>query len=168
VRVAAASGLALLLAGLALGRFGLTWRWCALLPLLVALATIVVTDLACRRIADAVTLPGIVYGVVLAALFPGGRSLAEAMLGVMVGGGVVLLLAVISGGKIGGGDIKLTAMLGSVLGWKETLLVFALSQILGGAVALVLLVAGRRGRRADLPIGSLIALLGALFTVGGP
>ncbi|HXG05194.1 MAG TPA: A24 family peptidase [Candidatus Binatia bacterium] len=168
MRVAAAGGLALALAWLAFGRFGATWRWGALLPVLAALAAIVVTDLSWRRIPDAITLPGTAYGVALAVLLPGHLSLAEAVLGVAAGGGVVLLLAMLSGGKVGGGDIKLTAMLGSVLGWKQTLVVFALSQVLGGAVALALLAARVRGPRDGLPIGSLIAILGALFLIGGP
>lgn len=168
MRLAATGGLALGFALLALARFGPTPRWWTLLPTLGALAAVAVTDLASRRIPDAITLPGTAYGVVLAALLPEGRSLSEAGLGIAVGGGTVLLLAVISRGQIGGGDIKLMAMLGGFLGWRDALLVFAVSQILGGAIALVLLVSGRRGSRSGFPVGSVIAILGALFVIGQP
>jgi len=54
-------GLWFALALLALGRFGWTERWWALLPLLIALAVIMVLDLQIRIIPDVVTLPGIAY-----------------------------------------------------------------------------------------------------------
>lgn len=167
-RLAAASVLLLALALLSVGRFGLTSRWWVLLPLLAALAVIVVTDLSTRRIPDVITVPGIVYCLVVAAFRPGGLSVAQAGLGIAFGGGAALLLAIVSRGGIGGGDVKLMALLGGALGWKGALVVFVLSQIGGGAIAVGLLLVGRQGRGDHLPVGSVIALLGALFLIGQP
>lgn len=148
---------------LAYRRLGVAPRWWQILPLLGALAVIVVLDLRTRIIPDIVTVPGLVYALGLGALSRGGPGLGEAAGGLLAAGGVVLLFAVVTRGGIGGGDIKLAAMLGAALGWKGALIALALSQVVGGVLALGLL-ATRRGRRGShLPVGALIALFGALL-----
>jgi leader peptidase (prepilin peptidase) / N-methyltransferase len=162
------SALSLGFALLALQRLGLTPRWLALLPLLIVLAAIMVVDLMTKTIPDIITLPSMVYALGLAAISGGRVGLLEAGLGLLIGGGLLLLLAVVTRGGVGGGDIKLVALLGSALGWKPALIVFALSQLGGGVVLLYLLITGRAERRKTLPIGSLIALIGAgLLAIGG-
>ena len=159
--------LALTFSVIAFLRFGWTLRlWC-LVPLLIALAVIIVLDLRTKIIPDVLTLPGIVYALVVAA-FMESPSLGEAVLGAVTGGGIVLLLAVISRGAVGGGDIKLMAMLGAALGWKGALAVLAFSQLAAALVALVLLSAHRAGYRDYLPVGAFISFFGAVMLVGGP
>lgn len=148
-------------------RFGWTPRLWYLVPLLIALALIIVLDLRTKIIPDVVTLPGIVYALAVAA-FMESPSLGEAVLGAVTGGGIVLLLAVISRGAVGGGDIKLMAMLGAALGWKGALAVLAFSQLVAALVALVLLSAHRAGYRDYLPVGAFISFFGAVMLVGGP
>ena len=163
----AALGLGLAFALLAFQRQGLTVRWWALLPLMGVLAVVVVVDLTAKMIPDVLTLPGIVYGLLLAAGVAGGPALTQAGLGALVGGGVLLLLAVVSRGGIGGGDIKLVAMLGAAIGWKGALIAFALSQLVGGVIVLWLFRTGRARARKGLPIGAIIALFGAWLLAGG-
>lgn len=165
--LAAVVVLSLAFAGLAFPRHGLTARWWALLPLLGVLVTVAVVDFTTKMIPDVLTLPGIAYALTLAAIGKGGPSAIQAGLGGVVGGGLLLLLAVVTRGGIGGGDIKLVALLGSALGWKEALLAFALSQLGGGVVVLYLLLTGRAEPRKTLPIGTLISLVGAgMLAVG--
>jgi Flp pilus assembly protein protease CpaA len=92
----------------------------------------------------------------------------EAGLGALVGGGVVLLVALVSRGGMGGGDIKLMAMLGAALGWKGALIVLAFSQVVGAIIVLGVLVVRRRRPARHLPVGALIALFGAIFLVYSP
>jgi prepilin signal peptidase PulO-like enzyme (type II secretory pathway) len=147
-------------------RFGWMPRLWWLLPLLIALALIIVLDLRLKLIPDVVTLPAIVYALTLAT-FGDTLALGSAVLGAITGGGIVLLFAVISRGAVGGGDIKLMAMLGAALEWKSALAVLALSQVAAALVALSLLVGRRAGRRDSLPVGAIIALIGALMLLGG-
>jgi leader peptidase (prepilin peptidase) / N-methyltransferase len=139
--------------------------WC-LVPLLIALAVIIVLDLRTKFIPDVVTLPGIVYALAVNA-FVQSPSLGQALLGAVVGGGIVFLIAVVSRGAVGGGDIKLMAMLGATLGWKGVLAVLAFSQVAAALVALGLLITRRAGRHDRLPVGSIISLLGAVMLLGG-
>jgi Flp pilus assembly protein protease CpaA len=124
-----------------------------------------VLDLRARLIPDVITLPGLVYALGLAAVSGRSPTVIEAGLGVLVGAGIVLLVAIVSRGGMGGGDIKLMAMLGAALGWQGALGVLALSQVAAAVIALGLVVA--RGRRSvrQLPVGALIALFGAVLII---
>lgn len=126
-----------------------------------------VLDLQSRIIPDVITLPGIGYALLLAAVFRGVADLVEAGFGGLAAGGMVLLLAIVSRGSIGGGDIKLMAMLGAALGWKGAFMAFALSQIVAGLVALIFVIVHRRPRR-PMPVGALIALFGGLLLISRP
>jgi prepilin signal peptidase PulO-like enzyme (type II secretory pathway) len=152
---------------LAFRRFGFAPRWWQLLPLLMALALVVVLDLRVRLIPDVVTLPGLLYALGMAALAEHAPDLIEAVLGALLGGGLVFLVAVVSRGGVGGGDIKLMAMLGAALGWRGALVALALSQVGAAAIALGIVVTRRR-RPRQLPIGALIALFGAMLVVFAP
>jgi prepilin signal peptidase PulO-like enzyme (type II secretory pathway) len=163
--VAAVLALALTFSAIAFLRFGWTPRlWC-LMPLLIALAVIIVLDLRTKVIPDVVTLPGIGYALALAG-FVESPSLGPALLGGVAGGGIVFLIAVISRGAVGGGDIKLMAMLGAALGWKGAVAVLALSQVAAALVALGLLIARRAGRHDELPVGAIISLFGVVMLLG--
>jgi leader peptidase (prepilin peptidase) / N-methyltransferase len=158
--------LALTFSFIAFLRFGWTPRLLCLVPLLIALAVIIVLDLRTKVIPDVVTLPGIVYALAVATLMES-LSLPMAILGAAAGGGVVFLVAVVSRGAVGGGDIKLMAMLGATLGWKGALVVLAFSQLAASLVALGLLIARRAGKHDLLPVGAIIALLGVVMLLGG-
>jgi prepilin signal peptidase PulO-like enzyme (type II secretory pathway) len=168
VPLACSTGLAFAFALLAIRRFGVVPRWWQLLPLLGALALVVVLDLRARLIPDVITLPGLVYALGLAVVSGRGPTVIEAALGVLAGGGIVLLVALVSRGGMGGGDIKLMAMLGAALGWQGALGALALSQVAAAVMAIGLVVVrGRRSAR-QLPVGALIALFGAVLIIYAP
>jgi leader peptidase (prepilin peptidase) / N-methyltransferase len=132
-----------------------------------ALVAITVIDLRHQIIPDAITLPGIVVG--LAASIAAGRiSWLDAVLGVLVGGGVFVVIIVVSRGGMGGGDLKLGAMLGAFLGWQALLVALFVAVMLGGISAVALLVSGRLARKDAIPFGPFLALGGvvALFWGG--
>src|SRR5262245_25937608 len=165
-RVAAIVVLSLaLLFLLAWSRAGL-WPILALTPLIVALAAIVVLDLAARIIPNVITLPMLAYALLLAATHMT-MSLPQAVLGAVIGAGLPLIVAIIRRAAIGGGDVKLMAVLGAALGWKGALYVFALSHVAGALVLLTLLLVHRSFPRGQFPIGAFISLVGAIFIVVG-
>jgi Flp pilus assembly protein protease CpaA len=129
---------------------------------------VVILDLRARLIPDVITLPGLAYALGLASVSGRSPNVIEAGLGVLVGGGIVFLVAIVSRGGMGGGDIKLMAMLGAALGWKGALGALALSQLAAAVVVLGLVVAGRRQLVRELPVGALIALFGAVLVIYAP
>lgn len=127
------------------------------LLLLAALVAITGIDLDHQIIPDVITLPGVVVGAVAnVAVRP--ENWPDTLLGIVVGGGLFLIIILASGGGMGGGDMKLGAMMGAFLGWKLVLLAILLGVFAGGAVAIGLLSTGRKGRKDPVPFGPFLAL----------
>jgi len=153
--VAAAAAVFFLLA------VGFAWLLLAYLAFLLLTTALVVTDLESFRIVDRLNLRGT---AVVAAMLLGATALSgdwEAMLRGLGGSaayfaGTSLIFIVVKGEGFGAGDVKLSAQLGlftaylgwGVLGWA----VFATAMI-GGVIALIMVLAGSAGRKAELPYG---------------
>lgn len=142
--------------------YGPGWAAVAYGALFSALLVVTAIDLVHYLIPDAITLPGIAVGLLSAATVLPIRLL-DAGLGVLLGGGILWALAWMSPyvfGKegMGGGDIKLLAMIGAFLGWKATLLTIMLSAITGSIVGLALMGFGLLQRGQYLPFGPFLAL----------
>ena len=82
----------------------------------------------------------------------------DALLGAVVGFGILLLIAVVSRGGMGGGDIKLYGVLGLVLGVKGVLLSLFFASFFGAIFGLVGMLAGRVKRGKPIPFGPYIVL----------
>jgi len=78
-------------------------------------------------------------------------------LGSVLGAGILLMLAVISRGGMGGGDIKLYLFVGMMLGFKLTLMSIFAASLLGSLYGLGLMLAGRFRPKMALPFGPFIA-----------
>jgi leader peptidase (prepilin peptidase)/N-methyltransferase len=128
--------------------------------LLCALIAVTAIDLRHQIIPDAITLPGIVAGV-LANVATGHLTWPEVALGIALGGGVFFVIIVVSRGGMGAGDMKLGAMLGAFLGWKIALFGLMVAVVVGGAWALALMALGVRGRKDAIPFGPFLAAGGA-------
>lgn len=101
-------------------------------------------------------------------LYIGSPSIGEMIVAAVVGGGLLLVLAVITRGGIGGGDIKFIAVLGLWLGLESTILTLFLSFVMGGLVSALLLLFKLKTRKDFIPFGPFIAiaaLISALYGV---
>jgi leader peptidase (prepilin peptidase)/N-methyltransferase len=139
------------------------WRSTSPADLLLAwlfLSTLIVItgmDLEHQVIPDRITLPAIAVGFLTS--FLGTRvSWLDSLLGILGGGGILFAVIVLSGGGMGGGDMKLGATIGAFLGYKLALLALFLSVMLGGIVALGLLSTGIRRRKDPIPFGPFLAM----------
>ena len=112
-------------------------------------------DLDLGIIPDLITFPGIFAGLILAA-FSGG--LVSALSGGLVLGGLFLLLALLSNGGLGGGDIKLAAVIGIFCGWPVALTALVLISLTGGIYALYLLIVKGADRKTEVRFGPVLAL----------
>lgn len=148
------------------------WQLGLSLELIVAwlfislLIIITVSDTAYMLIPNKILLfflPLLVLGRVLSPLEPWWDSL----LGAAIGFGVLLLIAVVSKGGMGGGDIKLFFVIGLVLGTVNTLLTLFLAAVIGMIVGLVILKRQNKGRKTPFHLGHLLhwQLLSSTFLV---
>lgn len=127
------------------------------LPALLLLAVCLYTDLKERIIYDKCTIPGMIYfmGIHIAE-----GTFYHSLLGWLIIGGIAYGWAVISRGQLGGGDIKLYAMLGAAFGWEQGLILFVLTSVAAAlwALPLLLLKALKRlpARYQELPLAPFI------------
>lgn len=90
--------------------------------------------------------------------------LVKSITGLLLGGGIFLLISIITKGAMGGGDIKLMGVLGFWLGWKWILFVMFLSFFLGAIISILLLLLKIKGRKDMIPFGPFIGIA-TLMTV---
>ncbi len=142
--------------------FGLGLAKYLYLAWLLVAATFI--DLEHYLIPDKLVLAGLLGGLLFSALERDPGFWAAVALG--LGTGLFfLLVALASKGGMGGGDVKLAALISFYLGWPLGLLAVFFGVCLGGAGALLLLALGRKKRKDALPFGPFLALgaLAALF-----
>ena len=73
-------------------------------------------------------------------------------------------MAVLSRGGMGGGDIKMMAMVGSFMGWKSVLMTTFFGSLTGAVVGILLMIFKGQGRKTKIPFGPFLAL-GVLITL---
>lgn len=138
--------------------FGLTMlflKYAVLCSLLIVISFI---DFKYHIIPDELIIFGMAAGVLSVALYWDIGYAINGILGLLLGGGIFLLIAVVTNGAMGGGDIKLMGILGFWFGWKLVLLLSILAFIISAAVSLVLLVLKIKRRKDYIPFGPFIAV----------
>ncbi len=137
-----------------------------------SLLVIFFIDLDFQIIPDGITLPGMAIGLLIS-LVPGGLGIVNALIGLLVGGGALYLIAILGDWlfkkeSMGGGDIKMAAMLGAFLGWQKILLVFISSAVIGLFVTVIMMAFSARLRRERLiPFGPFLSIAAVLALVAG-
>ena len=126
-----------------------------------ALLTASIIDLYHQIIPDVITIPGIIIGLAASGFIlpPGIKS---AFFGALLGGGLFFIIAVVSRGGMGGGDIKLIAMIGSFLGLTDVLITIVLSSFIGSVVGILMMVMFGKGRKYKIPFGPFLAIGGIM------
>ena len=152
-------------------KFGFTAQ--ALFAFLFTCALIVITfvDLDHQIIPDIITLPGIPL-FFLISIFVMGLPLKDALLGLLIGGGCLYAVAlayelIAKREGMGGGDIKLLAMIGAFLGWRSLLFVLLTSSLLGAIVGIALMIAKGRDMKYAVPFGPFLSVAAVAYLLIG-
>jgi leader peptidase (prepilin peptidase)/N-methyltransferase len=143
-------------------KFGLTLKLLFFFIFCCVLIIIAFIDLEHQIIPDILTLPGIPL-FFLMAVFAIGIPWLAAALGVLIGGGILYLIAfgyelLTKREGMGGGDIKLLAMLGAFFGWKSLLFILFVSSFLGALVGIAVMLIKRKDMRYAVPFGPFLSL----------
>jgi leader peptidase (prepilin peptidase)/N-methyltransferase len=140
---------------------------------LSALIVITFVDLDHQIIPDAISIPGIAVGV-LAAVLGYGPSWHDSVIGALVGGGILYAVAVgyhalTKREGMGGGDIKLLAMIGAFLGWRGVLVTLVFGSLTGSVIGMAVIALRGGDSRVPIPFGPFLALGAAVaLFVGEP
>ena len=127
------------------------------------LVVVTLIDFEFYIIPDRITYPGMLLGLALSWVNPLVTPL-EALIGLLAGGASLYLLAMLGDllfkkESLGGGDIKLAAMLGAFLGWKNIIFIFFGAAVFGLIYALLQMAASRKeGAGRMIPFGPFLSL----------
>ena len=161
---------------LILWRFDFGWHTVIYFVFSSSLIVITFIDLDFQIIPDKITLSGIPIGFLVGSFLlpdPFARSsllgMKESLIGMATGFGLFYLVALIGSAifkkeALGGGDVKMMAMVGALMGWKTVLLTTFLGSLTGSIVGVLLMVLKGKDRKAQLPFGPFLAL-GTIITL---
>jgi len=133
-----------------------------------ALVIIAFIDLNEQIVPDVISLPGIVIGFIVSFFVPY-ISFINSGLGILVGGGIILIIGmagslIFKKEAMGGGDVKLAAMIGAFLGWRYVIISLFLGFFLGALAGIILIMSKIKSKEDTVPFGPFI-VLGSFITL---
>jgi leader peptidase (prepilin peptidase)/N-methyltransferase len=128
------------------------------------------TDLETERLPNVVTLPGLAVGLAWSLFGPPG--LEDGLLGAALGAGILLAIRWLwlwwkGVDGMGLGDVKMLAMIGAFLGWREIWVVLFFASLAGAVVGVSVTVLRGRSLQSRLPFGTFLALAAFAASVWG-
>lgn len=152
-------------------RFGISLKFLIYLIFVLSLIIVSFIDIENFLIPDCIVYSGIGLGLVLSFFYPGLHlssasplvALKTSFLGVLLGGGSLFIIGYLGGlvfkkEAMGGGDVKLLAMVGAFLGYKSVFLTIFLSSLAGSIIGLTLIFLKIKKRTDYIPYGPYLAL----------
>jgi leader peptidase (prepilin peptidase)/N-methyltransferase len=151
--------------------FGYTTATVVYFVFAAVLLVVTYIDLDHQIIPDRITLPGIPIFFAASLLIPT-ASPADSLLGLLLGGGSLLAVALgyqlISGRPgMGMGDVKLLAMIGTIVGWRGVLFTIFASSAAGTAAGIPLMLLQKKDMKLAIPFGPFLALGAILYVFFG-
>ena len=143
-------------------RFGPTLSYLVYFCFVAGLIVITVIDLYHQIIPDVISLPGIIAGLLGALVIPQ-MTFLNSIAGALLGGGSLFAVAtlyqwVFKREGMGGGDVKLLAMIGAFLGWKAVILTILLSSLIGSVIGIAIMVVKGKDFKYAIPFGPFLSL----------
>lgn len=150
------------------------WQLLAFMPFLWVLVALSLIDLEHKILPNKIVYPSVLIGLPLlaitAALGPGLDPWLRALLGGLAGAGGFLVVALISPAGMGMGDVKLAGLIGmflGYLGWGRLVIAFFAAFAIGAVAGIVLMIAGKAGRKTAIPFGPFLALGAVISALAG-
>ena len=144
-------------------RYGLTPELGIMSFYFCLLTVILVTDLERGVILNKVVYPAAGIALIIGAFMPN-PGIVKVLIGGGLGLAIMLLVALVSRGGIGWGDVKMAGLVGLLTGFPLVLVSLLLAVVGGGLIATVLLVLKLKQRRQTIPFGPFLSL-GAMVTL---
>jgi leader peptidase (prepilin peptidase) / N-methyltransferase len=152
-------------------RFGPTFPFVVLFLFCTAMVVITFIDLEHYIIPDVISLSGIVVGFACSFFIPS-LGWQNSLLGILAGGGSLYLVATLYQmftGKegMGGGDIKLLAMMGAFFGWRAVPFIIFTSSLVGSVIGVAVMLVQKKDAKLAIPFGPFLALGAILYIFFG-
>ncbi len=143
-------------------RFGLSWAYLFYFSFVSSLIVVTLIDLYHQIIPDVISLPGIGVGLLGSLVIPQ-ITFFDSLVGILVGGGSLFIIATLyqwlfKREGMGGGDVKLLAMIGAFLGWDAVILTILLSSLIGSVTGVMMMILKGKNFRYAIPFGPFLSL----------
>jgi leader peptidase (prepilin peptidase)/N-methyltransferase len=143
-------------------KYGLSLSYFFYFSFVAALIIITVIDLYHQIIPDVISIPGIGVGLLGALIIPH-ITFFNSLLGILLGGGSLFVVAtfyqwLFKREGMGGGDVKLLAMIGAFLGWDAVILTILLSSLIGSITGIIIMVLKGKDFKYAIPFGPFLSL----------
>ncbi len=143
-------------------RYGLSWSYLFYFSFVAALIVITVIDLYHQIIPDVISIPGVGVGL-LGVLILRPIPFFNSLMGTVLGGGSLFVIATLyqwlcKREGMGGGDVKLLAMIGAFLGWDAVILTILLSSLIGSVTGILIMVLKGKDFKYAIPFGPFLSL----------
>jgi leader peptidase (prepilin peptidase)/N-methyltransferase len=147
-------------------KFGPSLSYLVYFAFIAALIVIAIIDLYHQIIPDVISLPGIGVGLLASIIIPQ-ITFFDSLIGILFGGGSLFLVATLyqwlfKREGMGGGDIKLLAMIGAFLGWKAVILTILLSSLIGSITGITIMVLKGKDFKYAIPFGPFLSIGAAI------
>lgn len=152
-------------------KFGYSFEGLIYFTFIASLFVITFIDLKHQIIPDVITLPGIPVFFLFSLAIPS-ISLKTSLIGILAGGGSLLIIAMgynllTKKEGMGGGDIKLLAMIGALIGWQGVLFTIFIASAMGTIIGLFLILKARKGMKFAIPFGPFLSAGAILYIFYG-
>lgn len=153
-------------------RFGITLEAFFWFTFIAVLIVITFIDIDLQIIPDRLSLPGIPFFSLSAAIVPD-MTIFQVLMGILVGGGSLYLVAISyyllrKEEGMGGGDIKLLAMIGAATGWEGVLFTIFAGSLTGTLAGTAIMVTTRSANpKLRIPFGPYLAMGATLYVFWG-
>ena len=152
-------------------KFGLSLNFLVFFIFTAVLIVITFIDLDHQIIPDVLTLPGIPL-FFLAAVFLVKVPWKDALIGLLIGGGVLMTIAIVyefitKREGMGGGDIKLLAMIGGFFGWQSLIFVLLFSSFTGAIIGITAMIIKKQDTKYAVPFGPFLSAAAVAYIFWG-
>ena len=142
--------------------FGLTLEGLIYFVFISSLIAITFIDIDHKIIPDVITLPGILMGLIASFALPA-VGIKDSIIGMLVGGGALWVVAWVyylltRKDGMGGGDIKLLAMMGTIIGLKGVIFTIFVSSAVGTLVGVTVMMVKGKDMKFAVPFGPFLSI----------
>jgi leader peptidase (prepilin peptidase)/N-methyltransferase len=143
-------------------KFGPSLSYLFYFLFVAALIVVTVIDLYHQIIPDVISLPGIGVGLLASLILPQ-LTFLNSLKGLILGGGSLFVVATLyqwlfKREGMGGGDVKLLAMIGAFLGWKAVILTILLGSLIGSIIGISIIILKGKDFKYAIPFGPFLSL----------
>ncbi|MBW2568718.1 MAG: prepilin peptidase [Deltaproteobacteria bacterium] len=153
-------------------KFGFSFECLIYFLFITSLIIITFIDIDHQIIPDIITLPGIPISFLASFALPS-LTYKDSLLGLLAGGGSLLIVGwtyslIKKAEGMGGGDIKLMAMIGAILGWKGVLFTIFIASVTGTLVGIIIIIRTQKDMKVPIPFGPFLSAGAIAYIFFGP